>query len=251
MRYQPGDVVRFHQQARGGFIKGEAAVVVGLNDSGEVMVKREMDKKAKSLPLDQSRHFDVYERRDLPLAAGDRIRITQNGSAAGGKGRLMNGSLHSVASFDARGNIVLDNGQIVSRDYGHLAHGYCTTSHSSQGKTVDRVLLAMGPQSFAAASKEQFYVSVSRARESVTVYCEDKRELLEAVGRSSARMSATELAAQSNPPENRPQSRVVRLVEHIRRVARATIGRERSQKRDNVRGRDTVREWNKNLGLER
>ncbi len=98
----------------------------------------------------------------------------------------------------------------------------------------------MGPESFAAASKEQFYVSVSRARESVTVYCEDKRELLDSVRRSGARMTATELTAATKPEPAFPKSRLVRLVEHIRKVARATLSREQAQKRDITRGRDTV-----------
>ena len=117
------------------------------------------------LPLAEARHFEVYEKRELRLAKGDRIRITQNGMAEGGKHRLINGSIHTVAGFDRRGNIVLDNNQAVPKDYGNIAHGYCTTSHSSQGKTVDRVLVAMGEESFPAASRQQFYVSASRGRE--------------------------------------------------------------------------------------
>jgi hypothetical protein len=182
---------------------------------------------------------------------GDRIRIAQNGATADGKGKLINGSLHSVASFGHHGNIVLDNGQVIAKDYGHLAHGYCATSHASQGKTVDRVFVAVGPESFAAASKEQFYVSVSRARESVSIYCEDKRELLESVSRSSSRMTATELTAATKPQPAAPPSRLVRLVEHIRRVARATFVRERAEKRDKAWERDTVGERDRVARIER
>ncbi|HEX4610135.1 MAG TPA: MobF family relaxase [Urbifossiella sp.] len=245
--YQAGDVIRFIQNAKGGFRKGETATVLGRGADGRVMAERKNGKPVP-LPLDAAQRFDVYQRRDLPLAAGDRIRIAQNGMTADGKGRLMNGALHRIAAFDRRGNIVLESGLVVPKEYGHLAHGYCATSHASQGKTVDKVFVAVGPESFAAASKEQFYVSVSRGRESATVYCEDKRDLLEAARRSSARMSATELAAAPKPlPEPRP-SRVVRLVEHIRRSARATMvrlraaTRDRPAERDRVAGRETSRE---------
>jgi ATP-dependent exoDNAse (exonuclease V) alpha subunit len=240
VRYQQGDVVRFHQNVKGGLKKGEAVQVVGMDSKGRVLVKREKDKSAKILPLDAANRFDVYERRELRLMVGDRIRIAQNGTTAEGKGKLMNGSLHSVSSFDRHGNIVLDNRQVVPKGYGHLAHGYCATSHASQGKTVDRVFVAVGPESFGATSKEQFYVSVSRARERVSVYCEDKRELLESVSRSGARMTATELAATNKPQPAAQPSRLMRIVEHIRRVARATLVRERTQKRDNAPVRDKV-----------
>ncbi len=248
--YQPGDVVRFHQNAKGGFQKGESALVIGKDSQGRVLIKRDKDKAETLLPLDAANRFDVFERRDLPLAVGDRVRLAQNGTAVDGKGRLVNGSLHSVVAFDRRGNIVLDSGLVVPKDYGCLAHGYCTTSHASQGKTVDRVFVAVGRESFAAASQEQFYVSVSRGRESATIFCTDKGELLDAVGRSSARMSATELAATTKPTAERQPSRLARLTEHIRRTFRAQFVRRRVEERDNAPGRDTVaREQNR--GAER
>jgi len=236
VNYQVGDRVRLNQNVRGGFRRGEAVTVVGV-EGGRVLVARGGGKPVP-LPLTAARHFDVYEARDLPLAAGDQVRITQNGTAEGGT-RLLNGTLHTVAGFDRRGNIVLGSGTIVPKTYGHLAHGYCTTSHASQGKTVDRVFVATGRESFAAASKEQFYVSVSRARESATVYCESKHDLLQAVRRSSARVSATELAA-PNPPAAPPPSRVLRLREHIRQVTRAALVRLRVETRDRPRERGTV-----------
>ena len=47
--------------------------------------------------------------------------------------------------------------------------------------------------SFAASSREQFYVSASRGTQQVTIYTEDKEELLDAVKRSEERLTATEL----------------------------------------------------------
>lgn len=41
---------------------------------------------------------------------------------------------------------------------------------------------------------EQFYVSVSRFKEALTIYTDDKFELLEAVRKSSQRPTATDLA---------------------------------------------------------
>src|SRR5665213_1100978 len=206
--YRAGDVVRFHQNARGGFRKGERWEVRGSDERGRVLVSRGRG-NASALPLGEARHFDVYEKRELGLAKGDRIRITQNGMAEGGKHRLINGGLHTVTGFDRRGNILLDNNQAVPKDYGSLAHGYCTTSHASQGKTVDKVLVAMGPESFGAMNRQQFYVSASRGRESVTVYCGDKGELLRAAMRNNERTSATELAAVAQETPARGRGRAV------------------------------------------
>ena len=93
------------------------------------------------------------------------------------------------------GKMTLANGWTVSKDYGHLAHGYVVTSHASQGKTVDRVFIGQSSDSLPASSREQFYVSVSRGREQATIYTDDKEALLEAVSRSDDRLTATEFVA--------------------------------------------------------
>lgn len=251
MNYAVGDIIRFHQNARGGFRKGERWRVAGRAESGAVLVVRGKGEPV-ALPVALAKHFDVYEERELKLTTGDRLRITQNGSTADGRGRLLNGSLHTVAGFDRAGNIVLMTGQIVPREFGHLAHGYCTTSHASQGKTVDRVLVALGPESSPAASREQFYVSVSRGRESVKVYCRSKAELREAVASSTARLSATELAARHAESQGVAQrSRLVRLGEHIRRVMRAVGVRRRHESGDTAPARDTLGKQEQHRGPRR
>ena len=89
----------------------------------------------------------------------------------------------------------MDNGWTVARDFGHIAHGYVVTSHASQGKTVDRVFVGQSSDSFGASSREQFYVSASRAHEQVTIYTDDKESLLSAINRSDERLTASELVS--------------------------------------------------------
>jgi murein L,D-transpeptidase YafK len=102
--------------------------------------------------------------------------------------------LKRVKGFTKDGDIKLDNGWVITKDFGNLTHGYCVTSHSSQSKGVDCVFVAESSASFQAADREQFYVSVSRFKESLTIYTDDKHELLEAVRKSSKRPSAMDLA---------------------------------------------------------
>lgn len=82
----------------------------------------------------------------------------------------------------------------MSKNFGHLAHGYVSTSHSSQGKTVDRVFIAQSEMSSPAASKQQFYVSLSRGREQAKIYTDDKVALQRAVMKDGKRMTASEIA---------------------------------------------------------
>jgi hypothetical protein len=74
-------------------------------------------------------------------------------------------------------------------------HGYAVTSHSSQGKTVDEVLLVASSKSFAAVNREQFYVSISRGRERVHIFTDDSELLARRVADSHERKAAIELQA--------------------------------------------------------
>lgn len=207
LAYSDGGVLIFHQNAKG-HSRGDRIHVA----------------PDKTLPLDQAARFQLFHRESIALAAGDLVRITQNGTTADGRHRLTNGALYNVKGFAADGNIVLNNGWVVAKDFGHLAHGYVVTSHASQGKTVDRVFVAQGRLSFAASSREQFYVSSSRARERVTIYTEDKDELLDAVNRSDERLTATELI------KGIPQRQMAELREHEERaIDRQAPERERQE----------------------
>lgn len=213
--YEPGHVVEFHQNAKG-FRAGGRHEVLGKDSDGHVLVQHLG--KSVPLPLEQAERFDVFEKERLQVAAGDVIRITRNGRIPAEKGetatgnrQLANGSLHSIRGFTRDGNLTLTNGWVVPKDFGHLTHGYCVTSHASQGKTVDVVLVAQSSGSFVASSAEQFYVSASRAREKVFVFTDNKAELLEAVRVSSPRMGAVELLHQGpDAPARSPSHPAVR-----------------------------------------
>lgn len=243
--YQKGQVLQFDQNARG-IERGERLTVAGRDTDGNIVGETSSGQR-KLVPLDQSDRFQVYEARQLDLATGDKIRITRNGFAAGGQ-RLNNGALYEVAGFTREGNIRLNNGWVVAGDYANLTHGYVTTSHASQGKTVDRVFIAQTAESFPASFAEQFYVSVSRGRESVKIYTDDKQLLREEVKQSASRLSALELA-QAPPEEAARQRRAERTtlqLEMMRRWAEY-VGNQIDRGLDwaSAYGRDIVRELNR------
>jgi conjugative relaxase-like TrwC/TraI family protein len=197
--YLPGAIVQFHQNAKG-FRSSERVSVLGVSD-GKVSI-RLSDGGVGKLPLHEAGKFQVYAPDEITLAAGDKIRTTMNGFARNSTKGLIgkearkdvnNGRTYEVAGFTREGDIRLENGYILSKNYGGLAHGYVVTSHSSQGKTSDVALIALGSQSLAAANREQFYVSVSRGREAVRLYTDDKEGVRSAIQMSGARISATEM----------------------------------------------------------
>jgi ATP-dependent exoDNAse (exonuclease V) alpha subunit len=189
--YHLGLIVQFHQNTPG-FTRGQKLTVSSVGHGSHVYAQDEHGRQ-HLLPLDQSSRFQVYETQTLPLVPGDKIRITQNGFTSDGKHRLNNGAVYQVKGFTKTGDLKLTNGWVIDKDYGNLAHGYCETSHVAQSKTVDRVFVAQSVASLGASSAEQFYVSVSRARETVIVYTDDKARLAETIQSSGARLSAHEM----------------------------------------------------------
>jgi ATP-dependent exoDNAse (exonuclease V) alpha subunit len=204
--YSPGDMVQFHQNVRG--YKSGSRLIVG--DAVP--------------PLAHAKHFQVYRPTTIKLAAGDRLRITANGKTADGKHRLNNGALFTVKEFTPKGNIVLDNGWQVGRDFGHIALGYAVTSWSSQSKTVDKVFIGESRLSRAASSRAGFYVETSRGREQTMIFTDDKQALREAVSQDRERLTAAEVFRPSRRP---PEPRARKHLSFLRRLANYAWPRER------------------------
>jgi conjugative relaxase-like TrwC/TraI family protein len=179
-QYDPGDLLQFHQNAKG-FTKGSRLIV------GDDVVP----------PTDLAERFEVYRPAQLALAAGDRVRITAGGKTRDGK-KLSNGSLFTVQGFNRRGDIIVDRGWVIDRDFGHLTHGYVVTSHASQGATVDKVFIGMSSESVPATNQRTAYVAVTRGRELAQIFTDDRTELLKAMSRPDDPISATQLAESTN-----------------------------------------------------
>ena len=201
--YRAEEIIQFHQNAKG-FKRGERVTVTHADAEG-VTVARANGSEA-SLPLKDAKKFQLYQKNQLGLATGDRLRITMNGylgDVKQEKGRLNNGDVFEVSGFTREGDIKLSNGYVVPKDYGGFTQGYVATSHASQGTTVDNVFVSLGAESLAAANRQQFYVSVSRGRESVRIYTDDKEAMLASVKQDAVRLSASELIKAPKPKSAR------------------------------------------------
>ncbi|MCA9840310.1 MAG: AAA family ATPase, partial [Trueperaceae bacterium] len=223
--YQAGQILEFSHKLAG-FKRGDRVRVIGTTPEGQLQVET-LTKEQHMLALNQPK-FEVFEQQPLPLAPGDRIRITKNGYASSERSqthRVNNGALHSVKAISDH-HIVLENGWRLPKSYGHLNHGYVTTSHSSQGKTVDQVLIAQSAQSFPASSREQFYVSVSRGRRGTTIFTDDKAKLLEAVNLPGERLSAVELLQRKTKQPETKKKVWNQLLQAVRPLSHDELERE-------------------------
>lgn len=191
---ETGLVVQFNQNQKG-IKRGSRWGIAGIKEH-DVLLKDESGKTAR-LDLSKPEHFDVYERKRITVAKGDKIQITRNGFDKERK-RMDNGLVLDVISASKKNGLILQNPQSkmlyrVGADFGNITHAHCITSHASQGKTVDEVFVAQSTATFAATNAKQFYVSVSRAREKVYIYTDDREELLIRASQMGDRSGAMEL----------------------------------------------------------
>ena len=118
VNYEPGDVLVFHQNAKG-FTRGDRVSAVG-------------DRRSAARPGEAVSGVSMARRWSSRPATWCGSRTTA--TTADGKHRLNNGSLYRINEFDGDGNIVLDNGWTIGKDLGFLAHGYVVTSPRQPGQ---------------------------------------------------------------------------------------------------------------------
>ena len=150
--------------------------------------RKAAEEKAQAEREEAARVGHAHRHR-VRAAVGDRLLLRGNLKSAG----LRNGDLVTVADFAPDGGMRLKDGRTLPAWFREFSHGYATTSHSSQGKTVDRGILIMADEGIAGGNLKQAYVSNSRFRESQMIYTSDRAAARDAMMRTADRKLALEL----------------------------------------------------------
>ena len=221
------DVVQFNQNLKG-IKNGSVWKIEDCSNQGVIISNNK--KQTLSLPLDKARHFNVYKKSEINLSKGDKIRITKNGLDTKKK-KLENDQLLEVISISKLGNIKLKSSlseatYTIKKDHGHLNHAYCITSHASQGRDVDEVLISQPSTTLGATDSKQLYVSVSRAKERARIYTDDKKELLTFASRLRDRESAIELVSKKEKSSEQLKEYIQRNI--IKESINQTVGQSKN-----------------------
>jgi hypothetical protein len=88
--------------------------------------------------------------------------------------RLMNGEIVHIIGIESGVLQLADGRAIDTAKFRDFTHGYAVTSHASQSKTVDHVIVAAERLDAKSA-----YVACSRGRHTCTVHTPDKAALLD------------------------------------------------------------------------
>jgi hypothetical protein len=120
----------------------------------------------------------------MQVSVGDQIRVTAGFRE--GKNVFKNNDVAQMREITDT-ELVLHDGRRMRRDGARIDQGVCITSHASQCRTVDQVVVLPD-----GADAKGWYVSLSRAREAMRVYTRDKAELRQSVRQPGERKSVWE-----------------------------------------------------------
>ncbi len=232
--FHEGQIIQFSQNTPG--IKRGSVWVVEKTDRDGVYIKN-AEGNMTLLPSDQSKRYEVFQKAEIGLSKGDRLRITHNGIDEKGK-RLSNGQILDVVRANKKGNLILrsQDGKTkfeLKRDFGHFDHAQCITSYASQGKTVDYVFIMQPAATFPATDAKQFYVSVSRGKREARIYTDARKELLEHASELGDRQSALELTHKDSLHQKALQQRQRGQLKEQGKTRKPNKQREQTINKDN------------------
>ena len=188
LSYDKGDVVRFTRDyADKGVTRGEAYRVESIDPAKAAITLKSEDGREVDWRLRQwgAGKVQAFEPQPLDLKTGDAIRFTRNDREAG----RINGGRGEVIAVDEQtrtATIQTPDGRTETlnldsaRDR-HIAHAYVDTAFAAQGRTADHVMIHADSKATNLVDQKSFYVGISRAKESATIFTNDRGKLVSAI----------------------------------------------------------------------
>jgi hypothetical protein len=219
--YAPGQLVTFTLRS-GRWQAGESAQVARV-EHGEVFVAVR-DGTERRLDIRQANKFDVGKARVIELVPGDKVLVRANHKSLG----LINGHVLTVDRIEPDQTITTREGVHIPASFNQWCHGYVVTSHKSQGRTCEHVIVAAEKLDAKAA-----YVACSRGKRSCTVHTPDKERLLDRLPEGNRR-AALDVLAESQP---RASVSILRRAEMWTRLFGQIVLQKAAVTRDSLRRR--------------
>lgn len=153
----------------------ENLLTVEIKDGRDSAEAREVTYNPKRL-----RGVSVWTEETIKVSEGDRLQF--RAPFEENKTKIANGTICEVGKITPEAiNLTTDKGKAVKLDADQphaIDYGYAVTSHSSQGKTIDRVLIhAETTESKQILNERMAYVAVSRARDEALIFTDDAEKL--------------------------------------------------------------------------
>lgn len=203
--YKEGDLIETQTNPKDKNLqKGELYEIVGRN--GNMLQLK--DNNGRELQINPTlENLAVYRNKEFEIAVNDRLRVTKGNSELGTTtgDKLIVESINKN-HFTARDEKTNELFSFSTKEKNHLDHDYCSTVHSSQGLTVDRVLINIDTKS-RTTGKEVYYVAVSRAKHEAYVVTDNIERLPNVIAKGAEKHSAYEMVSKQDRQETLQVSR--------------------------------------------
>jgi len=193
--YRVDDVIKFHKDNKTlGVEKGEYLTVVGVDRQNNTLTVLH-GQQIKTYNPERAYGVQVYQRAERVFAEGERVQFTAPWKSKA----IANRETGTLEQVFEKGDAVLrldKDGRRVRfnlSEMRHLDYGYAVTSFSSQGTTVEKVLINVETQNARVQNliDQRFaYVAVSRAELDARIYTDNSASLAQSLGREHDKYQA-------------------------------------------------------------
>jgi ATP-dependent exoDNAse (exonuclease V) alpha subunit len=176
--YEVGNIVKFYNDCKPlGIIRGEYLEVKKINEvTNTIIFKKGLKDIRFSLKIDKDYEskLEVFKKDTIDLQKGMKLQITKNDQ------KLINSEIVIIEEINKNDiTLKLENNTkftLEARQLKHIDYGYCSTIHSSQGKTTDRLIAAISSHK-KLNNQKAWVVVISRHRHGLSIYMDNKAEV--------------------------------------------------------------------------
>lgn len=205
--YDRGDVIRFTRDyADKGVARGEAWRVEKIDPAKAAVLLRSEDGRVIDWHLRQwgAGKSQAFASQPLELKVGDAIRFTRNDREAS----RINGARAEVIVIDGRSRTAIirtarsttEKLHLDAARDRHIAHAYVETAFAAQGRTADHVIIHADSKATNLVDQKSLYVGISRARQSATIFTNDRGKLVSAINERAGKVQTAIAQAVMPPP---------------------------------------------------
>jgi conjugative relaxase-like TrwC/TraI family protein len=176
--YAVGDAIRFHRPS-----KQFPDLYYRVSQiKADTLTLKDRNGRTQEMAIDQYKDREVFQCQPLEVRVGDRLRFTRNHR----EHNQTNGQPYTIEALNENGTLeIRTKGQrytVVPDQLLHSDYAYCRTVYSAQGWTSAEAIWAPGLN----PGREQTYVALTRAKETLQIITLDREALGLSVQQSQA-----------------------------------------------------------------
>lgn len=205
--YREGDVITYTRGSAENNIAAKSLATVVKADRQQNLLTVEIKdgtdgKEAREVTYNPKRlrGVSVWTEEKIKVSTGDRLQLRAPFEEK--KTKIADDTMLKVGKITPQAvTLTTDKGKAVKLDTSKpqaIDYGYAVTSHSSQGKTIDRVLIhAEMTESKQILSERMARVAVSRARDEALIFTDDAERFARKMARQIEKAEITQTKAET------------------------------------------------------